>query len=501
MERLLLMLEPGENRRLLEALLAPRYEVLLGTDAAALQQAFDLLLLDGVSLKRLRAEVEARRAAEAPLLLPVLLLTTRQEVGLATAHLWQTVDEVVLLPVEKIELLAGLEVCLRARRLSREQEQLRLALADSEARYRQLVENPLVGAWEADLEGRYVFVSRRLAEMAGYTPEEVLGMSMLDRIAPEQRPWLAARLQQRRAGQLPPDVVEAELVRKDGSRFTALVAPATLYDSQGRVKGFIGLKLDISERKQLEQELARRVQELEALNRQLAAANADLETYARSIAHDLRAPLRAIQAFAAVLRDEYGAVLDATGQDYAQRIVAAAERLDTLIADLLAWSRLGTAALVPEPVALAEVVDEAQRLLAAEIAARQAEIAVALPLPRVRAHRATLLQVVLNLLSNAIKFVAPGVRPQVRLWAEARQGRVRLWVADNGIGIAPEAQERIFGVFERLHGIEAYPGTGMGLAIVRRAMERLGGAVGVESAPGEGSRFWIELPQAEEPEA
>jgi len=134
-------------------------------------------------------------------------------------------------------------------------------LAESEARYRQLVESPLVGIWQADAQGRFVFVNQRLAEMSGYAPEEAIGMSMLIPIAPELRPWLAERMQKRRAGELPPDVVEAEMVRKDGSRYTALVAPAGLYDSEGRFSGFIGALIDITRRKQLEQQLARQVEE------------------------------------------------------------------------------------------------------------------------------------------------------------------------------------------------------------------------------------------------
>ena len=114
-------------------------------------------------------------------------------------------------------------------------------------------------------------------------------------------------------------------------------------------------------------------------------------------------------------------------------------------------------------------------------------------LPAVLGHRATLGQVMGNLVSNAIKFVAPGVRPRVRIRAEESGDFFRLWVEDNGIGVALEHQERIFRIFERLHGVETYPGTGIGLAIVQKGVERLGGRVGLESAPGEGSRFWIEL--------
>jgi signal transduction histidine kinase len=134
--------------------------------------------------------------------------------------------------------------------------------------------------------------------------------------------------------------------------------------------------------------------------------------------------------------------------------------------------------------------------LDSDLREKKVEFEVPDALPSVMGHRATLGQVVGNLVSNGIKFVAPGVTPRIRVRCEDKGDRVRLWVEDNGIGIAPEFRERIFRIFERLHGGELYPGTGIGLAIVQKGVERLGGSVGLESTEGEGSRFWIEIRRA-----
>ena len=237
---------------------------------------------------------------------------------------------------------------------------------------------------------------------------------------------------------------------------------------------------------ELEQRVAERTAELQE-------TNAELESFSYSVSHDLRAPLRSIQSFAQVLLEDYAERLDAVGRDCAQRIVAAAKRMDTLTEDLLAYSRISRAAVELKPVSLEEVVDDVLTQLEAEILGQDALVTVERPLAQVMGQDTTLVQVVANLLTNGIKFVADGVRPQVQIWTEVREEWVRLWVHDNGVGIAPQYQERIFGIFERLHGIETYPGTGIGLAIVRKGMERMGGRVGVESAPDRGSAFWVEL--------
>jgi signal transduction histidine kinase len=251
------------------------------------------------------------------------------------------------------------------------------------------------------------------------------------------------------------------------------------------------LDQEIAERKRAEEEIARRAEEL-------AAVNKELETFSYSVSHDLRAPLRAMQGFAHALNEDFADRLDPVAQDYTQRIVAAASHMDTLIQDLLAYSRLNRVQMLLQPLDLRSVMAEVQTHVAGESMEREALVEIAIPeaFPHVLAHPTTLMQVVTNMLTNAVKFVAAGVRPHVRVWVEERGERVRLWVEDNGIGVAPEHQDRIFRVFERLHGSETYPGTGIGLAIVAKGVERMGGRAGVESTPGQGSKFWIELPKA-----
>jgi signal transduction histidine kinase len=204
--------------------------------------------------------------------------------------------------------------------------------------------------------------------------------------------------------------------------------------------------------------------------------------------------LRSIQGFAEALLEDYISSLDAKAQNYLQRIVAAAELTNTLIENLLDYSKLSRTQLQLEPVDINIIVSQVLAQMEEEIQQKQAEISVIGALPTVLGHYTTCIQSFTNLISNAIKFVAPNIKPKVIIRAATNQNYFILWVEDNGIGIKPEYHEKIFGVFERLHGIESYPGTGIGLAMVRKGVERMRGQVGVESQLGQGSKFWIQLP-------
>ena len=280
--------------------------------------------------------------------------------------------------------------------------------------------------------------------------------------------------------------------RKDGTRFFASGITTALKDEAGNVVGFSKVLRDVTEKKHAEEALERTVAERTA---DLRATNEQLEAFVYSIAHDLRAPLRTITGYSQLLVDDHAGRLEPTAQHLLKRIQGASEFMDKLLLDLLAYGRTARSEITLGPVPVREAWKTALFQCSSQIEQTHAEVEAVEPLPTVRAHEATLGQCLANLLSNALKFVAPGVRPHVRCRAEERNDYARVWVEDNGIGIPTELQNRAFRVFERLHG-SRYVGTGIGLSIVRKGIERMGGTVGLESEVGKGSRFWIELPKA-----
>jgi signal transduction histidine kinase len=251
---------------------------------------------------------------------------------------------------------------------------------------------------------------------------------------------------------------------------------------------------DITTRKQAENEIRQLNFKLQQQVSTLTEVNKEMETFNYSIAHDLRAPLRSMQGFAQILLHDHGPRLGADGQELAGRIVRSSQHLDRLLADLLAYSRLTSTELPRIGVNLDEILSEVLTSLHKDTQDKAAVLEVEGPLGSVIGHGPTINQILANLVCNSLKFVGDGQTPRIRISASRQENMVCLSVQDNGIGIEPEHHGRIFGLFERLHSTREYPGTGIGLALVRKAVERMGGHVGLESSPGKGSTFRIELP-------
>ncbi len=352
--RILLLLEHRANRELLTEHLNERYEVTSASLklpqrtalASLLNRSFDLCILDGPTLDRIGEAVQARRELEQPVYLPVVLLTGHRDVELTTRHLWRSIDEVIRVPIERMELQARIETLLHARRLSLE----------------------------------------------------------------------------------------------------------------------------------------------------LKMRNEDLQSFLHAMTHDLRAPMRAIRGFAQLLENAPGTALDANGRRYLDRIEAASQQMQEILDALLTFARLGRDHIPWQQVDVKQVVGECLHALASTIEEKQAEIEIMEPLPVIWGESFLLKTALMNMLSNALKFTAPGVRPRVHLHAHSQTDIVRIDIEDNGIGIAPAEQSRLFKPFSQLHGVETYPGVGLGLATARKAVELMRGRIGVNSTGGQGSQFWIELP-------
>ncbi len=229
---------------------------------------------------------------------------------------------------------------------------------------------------------------------------------------------------------------------------------------------------------------------------ELGTSNKQMETFCYSMSHDLKAPLRGIQSFSQILIEDHGGQLNEQARDCVNRINHSAARMNSLVSDLLEYLHAGTGNLPATPVNLTLASEEAIRLLAAEVQEKRAAISIQSDLGVVLGHEAILIQVMLNLLSNALTYGNPGILPVINIRSEPRGNRLRVRVRDNGIGVASQYHQKIFELFERIPGTDGHSGTGVGLAIVAKSIERLGGTFGVESNPGAGSTFWFELPAA-----
>jgi PAS domain S-box-containing protein len=347
-----------------------------------------------------------------------------------------------------------------------------------------------------DLNGIVTSWNPAAERIFGFTAEEMIGQSIMQVIPPDRQDEETQILGRLRRGDR---IDHFQTVRrhKTGRLVHVSLTISPIRDKEGVIVGASKIARDISSIKRTQEQLEAHAAELEDRVRERTAklqeTVGELEAFSYSLSHDMRAPLRAIQGYAEIIQEDACAKDPQTAQ-YLRKIIAAASRMDRLIRDVLNFARFSRAEIAISPINLDELVRDIVRERP-ELQPPKARIMVD-PLAPVMGHAASLTQCLTNLLDNAVKFVVPGKHPQVRVYTESHTDRVRICVADNGIGIDAEGQKRLFGIFERLNSSQSFQGTGVGLAIVRRAAERMHGKAGVHSALGLGSTFWIELLKA-----
>jgi PAS domain S-box-containing protein len=357
------------------------------------------------------------------------------------------------------------------------------ALQESEQRYRQLLESLQEGIWVIDREAYTTFVNPRMAEMLGYSVEEMQGQHLFD-FMDESRVQLARRkLERRQKGIKEPH--NFEFTHKEGRRVYTALNTAPLTDDAGNYEGAIASVQDVTARRRAEQQLERYTAELRR-------SNQELERFAYVASHDLQQPLRMVTGYLRLLEQRSRERLDEQSQAFVQHALDGATRMQGMIRALLNLSRISTRGQPFAPTDVERVLDDALANLALALEESGAQVTRD-PLPTVQADGGQLMRVFQNLIDNAIKF--RGQAPlRIHVAAQRRNAQWVLAVGDNGPGFDPGQAERIFEIFGRLHAHQTYPGTGMGLAICKKIVERHGGRIWVESEPGAGATFYFTLP-------
>ena len=357
-----------------------------------------------------------------------------------------------------------------------------------DARFKLLATRAPVGIYEADRDGRFTFVNLRWSEIAGLAWEEALGRGWLRAVHPDDRDHARDRWEEAVAARRP---FAEELRFGDDGRIRWVWSEAVeLTGDDGVVIGYLGTIVDVTERRAAEARASQARSQLERHATELQRSNSDLEQFAYVASHDLSEPLHVIGGFVELLGKHYAGALDEDGRRFIANALGGVERMQELIDDLLAYSRLGRAELVLREVDSAVVVAEVLETLESRRREVGAEI-VAGELPTVRAERRMLTRLFQNLLSNALKFA--GEAPRVEVTSERADHAWQFSIADDGPGIAPAQVERAFEMFQRLHGRDV-PGTGIGLPICRRIAERHGGGLTYVRGEDGGSVFLFTIP-------
>jgi PAS domain S-box-containing protein len=356
-----------------------------------------------------------------------------------------------------------------------------------------------LGSWAGDVDSQHLTISAQLFRNVGLDPSERVPSEeeYISRIHPQDQAMVVQDMAAVRLGQEVGELVFRTHPDHGPVRILRRTVRRILPDAQGRGTRFIGTLLDITEAVQAEDKLKRLNQELEhrvqERTQALSIANQELEAFSYTVSHDLKAPLRGIDGYSQLLIEECMEQLDDDGRDFVQRIRYGVSQMVDLINDLLEYSRMERRDMAREPVDLLPLVHQVIELYQSDIEASQTEVRLALGPATLPLDRDGFLVVLRNLVGNALKFSREVDKPCIEIGGRSEAGRRILWVKDNGVGFDMKYHDRIFGIFQRLHRPEEFPGTGVGLALVAKAVHRMGGRVWAESTPGAGATFFLEL--------
>jgi signal transduction histidine kinase/HAMP domain-containing protein len=377
-----------------------------------------------------------------------------------------------------------------------------------------IVDSAAYGIVSCDPKGIVTSYNKAAERLLGYRADEIVGrQSPILWHDPEEVAQRARRLSEELGEPIGPDfdVITAHasrglpdenewtFIRKDGTRVRILLSVSALNDENGKFTGFVGLVYDLTERKQAEEEIRNLNKGLEQRvakrTSQLEAANRELEAFAYSVSHDLRAPLRHIDGFIGLLQKHIEPTLDDQCRHYMTSISDSAKKMGQLIDDLLAFSRMGRQAMTYQPVNLGNLVRHVTRELEPDAAGRNIQWRIG-ELPQVDADGAMLQIVMTNLISNALKFTRPRQQARIEIgWLPGQEAETTIFVRDNGVGFDMAYGDKLFGVFQRLHRTDEFEGTGIGLATVQRIIARHGGRTWAQGELDQGAIFYFSLPK------